>query len=295
MVQRPAWRNAPGVVDYPPMDTHPENAKLDLDHVRIRHGAEPFLLDGGEVGCVCTHGFTASPEEMRWLADSLHARGLTVYVPRLAGHGTQPAIMRRQHWLNWYEDELDAIALLRARCRKVFAVGLSMGGLLSLRAGADGLVDGVAALAAPLFLEQRAARIARLINLVRPYTRKGDWPGALDEAVRAVQRAMGREDYGRLDYGLRPTASVVQLAALMRDVRRRLPRITVPLLLVYSRADDTAPYTSLAYVAGRVRSADLVQHTLERSGHVLTQDIERETVFQLVWDFIAARQGGESR
>ncbi len=277
------------MVDYPPMDTHPETTRLDLDHVRIRHGAEPFLLDGGEVGCVCTHGFTASPEEMRWLASYLNARGLTVYVPRLAGHGTQPAIMRRQHWLNWYEDELDAIALLRARCRKVFAVGLSMGGLLSLRAGADGLVDGVAAMATPLFIEQRAARYARLINLVLPFTRKSDWPGALDEAVRAAQRAMGLEDYGRLDYRLRPTASVVQLSALMRDVRRRLPHLTVPLLLIYSRADDAAPYASMAYVADHVRSTDLIQHTLEHSGHILTQDIERETVFGLVWEFIQAR------
>ena len=267
------------MVDYPPMDTHPETTRLDLDHVRIRHGAEPFLLDGGEVGCVCTHGFTASTEEKRWLASNHNPPGLTVYVPP----------MRRQHWLNWYEDELDAIALLRARCRKVFAVGLSMGGLLSLRAGADGLVDGVAAMATPLFIEQRAARYARLINLVLPFTRKSDWPGALDEAVRAAQRAMGLEDYGRLDYRLRPTASVVQLSALMRDVRRRLPHLTVPLLLIYSRADDAAPYASMAYVADHVRSTDLIQHTLEHSGHILTQDIERETVFGLVWEFIQAR------
>jgi carboxylesterase len=273
------------------MDTHLVSSRLDPDHVRIQRGAEPFLLDGGEVGCVCTHGFTASPEEMRWLATYLHDRGLTVYVPRLAGHGTQPAIMRRQHWLNWYEDELDAIALLRARCRRVFAVGLSMGGLLSLRAGEDGLVDGVIALAAPVFIEQRAARFARLIDFVRPYTRKGDWPGALDEAVRAAQRALGLDDYGRLDYGIRPTASVVQLSALMRDVRRRLSQLTAPLLLVYSRADDTAPYANLDYIVRHVRSADVVQHTLERSGHVLTQDVERETVYRLVWEFLQPRLG----
>jgi esterase/lipase len=38
-----------------------------------------------------------------------------------------------------------------------------------------------------------------------------------------------------------------------------------------------------------VHSADLVQKALEHSDHVLTQDIERETVFEMVGEFIGAR------
>ena len=65
--------------------------------------------------------------------------------------------------------------------------------------------------------------------------------------------------------------------------------ITVPLLLVYSKNDQTVPYGNLARIAGRVSSADLVQHTLEQSDHVLTQDIERAVVYDLVWDFLSTR------
>ena len=72
----------------------------------VRRGAEPFFLNGngkhGDVGCVCVHGFTASPEEMRWLGEYLNARGLTVYGPRLAGHGLTPERMRTQHWLDFH-------------------------------------------------------------------------------------------------------------------------------------------------------------------------------------------------
>lgn len=259
----------------------------------IRRGAAPFLLDGGAVGVVCIHGYTASPEEMRWMAEYLNARGVTVFVPRLAGHGTTPAMMRRQHWLDWYESVLDALALVRARCETVYAVGLSMGGLLSLRVAAAGLVDGAAIMAAPLYVETRGLMLASTVKYLRPYYPSGA-TGTLDAYVRSEQRAMGRDDYGRVAYDDRiPTAAAAQLYALMGEVRAHLPEITVPLMLTYSKADQTVPFDNMRHVAEAVRSTDLVQHVLERSDHVLTQDIERETVFQQVWEFIEARAGND--
>lgn len=235
------------------------------------------------------HGFTASPEEMRWMGEYLHERGLTVCGPRLAGHGTLESMMRRQHWTDWYESVLDGIALLRSHCATVYAVGLSMGGLLSLRVAAAGLVDGAAILAAPLYVDQPLMRYAHLLQRFRPYY-KPDVTGQLDAHVRKEQRAMGREDYGRVSYDVRnPTAGVAQLYALMQEVRAHLAEVTVPLAVIYSKADTTVPFDNMQQVVDGVCSLDVVQHVLEKSDHVLTQDIERETVYHLVWDFIAAR------
>jgi carboxylesterase len=254
----------------------------------LRRGAEPFWLDGGDVGCVCTHGFTASPEEMRWLSEYLNARGLTIYAPRLAGHGTIPGRMRQQHWLDWYDDVRDGVALLRARCRKVFAVGLSMGGLLSLRVAAAGLVEGAVIMAAPLYVNSWLMPYTRWIKYVLPYKRAN--PGDLDARVSEIQRTIGRDDYGRVAYDdWTPVAAAAQLYALMGDVRRHLPEVRVPLLLIYSKSDQTVPFDNLRQVAEGVRSADVVQRVLEHSDHVLTQDIERETVFDMIWEFIGAR------
>jgi carboxylesterase len=212
---------------------------------------------------------------MRWLGEHLHARGLTVCAPRLAGHGTRPAMMRRQHWMDWYESVLDGIALVRARCPKVFAVGLSMGGLLSLRVAEAGLVDGAVVMAAPLY-----------VHAPLRLPQRGD----LDARVRAIQRETGREDHGRVAYDEgTPVASIAQLRALMGEVRRHLPEITVPLLLIYSQSDRTVPFGNMQVVAEQVRSPDLVLKTLEHSDHVLTQEIEREAVYEMVWEFLSAR------
>src|SRR6266702_3402661 len=51
-------------------------------------GAEPFEHAGGPVGVLLCHGFTGSPQTLRGWADYLAARGLTVSLPRLPGHGT---------------------------------------------------------------------------------------------------------------------------------------------------------------------------------------------------------------
>ena len=258
----------------------------------VRRGAEPFFLGGnskhGDVGCVCVHGFTASPEEMRWIGEYLNARGLTVYGPRLAGHGITPERMRTQYWQDWFDDARDGVLLLRQNCRKVFAVGLSMGGLLSLRMAAAGLVDGAAVMAAPMYVENRLMPYARFIKYFRRFITVT--PGDLDARVRDIQQQMERETYGCVAYDdLRPVASGEQLLNLMREVRAHLGEITVPLQLIYSRADQTVPFDNLQLVAESVRSTDLVQHVLERSDHVLTQEIERETVYDLVWQFLAER------
>jgi esterase/lipase len=62
--------------------------------------------------------------------------------------------------------------------------------------------------------------------------------------------------------------------------------VTAPTLLIYSETDPTVPYFNLQYVAERLGSAVIETHTLKQSGHILTQDREKETVFQLTGDFI---------
>ena len=53
----------------------------------IMPGAGACWFEGNEAGCLILHGFTGTPQNVRPLADYLARRGLTVWVPRIAGHG----------------------------------------------------------------------------------------------------------------------------------------------------------------------------------------------------------------
>lgn len=251
-------------------------------------GAEPFFYRGGPVGCLCLHGFMASPAEVRWFGQHLAAQSFTVCGPRLAGHGTNPRDMARQRWQDWYAGALDGYHLLRGCCEKVFVAGLSMGGALALLLGAGLPVDGLVVLAAPAQFTDWRMTYAHLIRYALPYTDQGDSTD-LPQIIREEQARRGEPVLGRVRYDRWSSAAVVQLYRLVEAARSRLPDVTAPLLLVYSEADETVPLDNQALIAGQVGSAVVERHILRRSGHILTQDVERETVFKLAADFIAAQ------
>lgn len=250
-------------------------------------GAEPFFLLGGSVGCLCLHGFTASPAEVRWLGEHLTGQGYTVYGARFAGHGTHPTDVARIHWRDWIASALDGYALLRAQCESVVVIGHSMGGLVALALAADQDVDAVVALAAPIKLGRQVA-LTRWLRYVYPYSDQSDTSG-LQETVRAEQTRRGEPVIGRVRYDVWSTAALAQLYALARVVDGRLSQIRAPLLLIYSKADPTVPVHLADYVAKRVSSSVVERAILEQSGHILPQDVEREDVFQFVTDFVQRR------
>ena len=63
----------------------------------------PFLLrsPGSDIGVLLIHGLMAAPEEVKELAQFLHGKGLTVYVPRLSGHGTSSLDLSKHNYHDW--------------------------------------------------------------------------------------------------------------------------------------------------------------------------------------------------
>lgn len=63
----------------------------------------PFLLrsPGSDTGVLLIHGLMAAPEEVKEWAQFLHEKGLTVYVPRLSGHGTSSKDLSHRNYHDW--------------------------------------------------------------------------------------------------------------------------------------------------------------------------------------------------
>lgn len=253
---------------------------------KVQAGAEPFFFRGGEVGCLCLHGFTASPAEVRWMGEYLAGRGCTVYGPRLPGHATDPRDLLRMRWQDWYAAALDGWAVLRAQCEQVFVVGHSMGGLLALMLAADRPVTGAVIQAAPIRFRSRLIRTAWWLKYGLRFTDQTDTSPVV-EVIRAEQQRRGEAVVGRLRYNQWASAGVEQLYALSGEARRHLPEIRVPLLLIYSTQDRTVPPENIDLIRQEVGSASVESRLLQQSDHILPQDVERETVFALTADFIA--------
>ncbi len=256
----------------------------------IQPGAEPFFYRGGAVGCLCLHGFTASPSEVRWLGEHLAGKGLTVYGARMPGHGTHPQDMARQRWMDWYGATLDGYHLLKGQCEQIFVVGHSMGGMLALLLAAHMPVSGVVALATPVVFRSFVMAQAHWLKWIRPFTDQTD-RSHLPGIIREEQSRRGEAVVGRVRYDLWSTAAVGELYALAGVVYDHLPQVKAPLLLINSAADKTVKLENRDIIQARVKSKIIEPQTLQKSDHILPQDSEREVVFEWVSDFIQRQKG----
>ncbi len=236
---------------------------------------QPFAFDRGPIGGVLLHGFTAAPKEMRPLGDYLAARDITVRGVRYAGHGTCPQDLECTTWHDWVASAEEAVQELRQRCGQVWSIGLSLGGLISLYLAEQQLVDGVCAIAPALFPPDRRMALARLLTPFMPYSRKD--LADLHDPIALAEHA---------DYELFPTHAVAELHALMRRTRRALHQIDVPLLLVFARHDRVVSLNALDTLWSRVASTDKQQLILERGGHIVTEDYDKEIAFAAIERFL---------
>jgi len=243
--------------------------------------AGPFRLEAqGSLGgtdvpaALCIHGLTGTPYEVRPVAEALAEQGFTCVGPVLPGHCDSPEALNRIPYQEWVSAVLGVFDELAASHRRVYVVGLSLGGLLSLRLAAERPVAGGVVLAAPL----RLGRVTeRLVPWLAPWLASvPKTPDIRDDAARA--RHPG---YDRM-----PLGSVAELILLQRDLVGRLANITAPLRLVYSREDRTVRVEDAERLREALVAADADVQYLENSGHVLPVDLERDRVASLAVDFL---------
>ncbi len=246
--------------------------------------AEPFHFSGkganAKIGCLVTHGFTGAPKEMRWMGEYLNKQGFTVTGIRLTGHATKPADMVRSHWQDWLLSVEDGYNMLRSCTEQVFLLGLSMGGILSLTAASSLPVQGVVAMSTPYQLPNpMLLRLAGILSWIIPYMAKGR--GAPDEGW--FDKAAFKQ---HVAYPKNPVRSAGELNRLMSAMRKALPLVKVPALLIHSRDDAYVFRGSMEKIHAALGSTNKQMLWVEGGGHVITEEPTREVVFKAAAEFI---------
>ena len=237
----------------------------------------PFLLEGGRVGVLLIHGFTGSPPEMRLIGEYLHQRGFTVAAPLLPGHGTAPHDLHHLRWNDWTSHVDAALVGLRTRCQTIFVGGLSLGSLLALHLAAHHSDLGGIVLYSPA-VKLRDNRIY-MTPVLRHLIRRRRKSGASDLTDPQAQlRLWSYEEHS--------VGAAREVLSLLLHVRRLLPEVICPLLIVHSTLDQAIHPASAVYTYERVGSSDKELVTLHNSGHALTVDTEWPYVAEKTYRFI---------
>jgi carboxylesterase len=246
----------------------------------LEQGKLPFYFAGGKVGCLLVHGFSGSPSEMRQLGEFLANAGYTVAGVRLAGHGKTPEVMAKTRWADWFRSVEQGYWKLKETCDTIVAIGLSMGGALCLYGATRLNFAGVVSICAPIYLADRKASLAPAFqHLIRFYRKKSS---TKDQVLN--------QEAGRFTYQLIPMAALTSLLQLIKEVKGKLPRIKMPVLVIQSKNDRVVLPKSGHYIYEHLGGSDKQLVWLEKSGHLATIDSEQEVVFSLVKEFLSLRQ-----
>ena len=221
---------------------------------------------------------------MRPLGEYLAARGYTVSGPRLPGHGTSIEDLAQRRWPEWTDTVEEAFDELAGRCRPVFVVGLSLGSLLTIYLAANRPVDGIALLSPAIHIADPMIKLSWVAELI---------PMTIANKPSDSDLFDPEGDKRTWCYDAKPGRAVHQVHLFNKRVRRLLPAVTAPALVVMSRGDKSLKFDSAATVMERIGSRDKELITLERSGHNILVDGERERVWEAVAAFIGRLTGSE--
>ncbi len=234
---------------------------------------EDFAIRGsgaeGKIGILLVHGFTGSPASMRSWGEFFGARGYTVRVPRLPGHGREWQELNQVSWQEWPARVVVELEELHKTCEKVFIFGLSMGGGTTLHVSAHhgDAISGIVLVNPMIHIPGVAAKFAPVLSIFR----KG-----LPSVGNDIKRP-GVTEYG---YDVLPTKGVVQLGKLLKSSRSTLGLIKAPLLLFHSAEDHVLPVTNTEIIMNEIGSAQKQRVELLNSYHVATLDYDSDIIFE---------------
>lgn len=210
------------------------------------------------------------------MGDHLKQQGYTVLGIRLAGHATTWQDLARTRWWDWLASVEDGLNLLKGCTEEQYLMGLSLGGVLSLLAATRYQVRGVVAMSTPFGLpNDPRIHVMNILTMLQPKIKKGE-DVFFNEQAKATHVALP----------FTPSRAMMEVVKAIKELQRALPDVKVPALLIQSRLDTVVPAGSLDEIYGNIGSMDKTRLWVENSGHVITEEPDRELVFSTAVDFI---------
>jgi carboxylesterase len=273
--------------------------------------SEPLFVSGSSTGCLLLHGLSGNPADLRPLADTLVARGYTVSVPLLPGHGPTPEGAGRATTRDWTAAVAREHDALFQSCTQVVLAGHSMGGLLAIAEATRRSPAGLVLLGVPTFVGDWRTRLLPIArHIVRwwyplanadfsdPSVRERmlEQAPAIDLDDPAVQQQIRRSV--RI-----PTYAIDQFMRLMRRTRPLIRSVSAPTLVVHGRQDSTALPICADEIYRDLQSSRKELVWFDAAGHQLITggegaaiiDIVARWIDELASDHISGHEPGCAR
>lgn len=250
-----------------------------MEKAPIMKGAEPFSFkSNSDIGILAVHGISGSPHELSYVCGRFAEASYNVECPLLKGHGTVWQDIPGCTYQDWVNDIETALSNLKARSSRIFVIGLSMGGALTLYLAENHPeLKGIIVINNPYRFKGLIFKLIPILKYFIPFQKKRR-PGNKSRSIK--DKSARLVNYDRI-----PISGLDQLLKLLKEVRKNIGKIQVPVLL-FKSLDDSLPvyHSELLYQAITTRSKELIK--LTNSYHLATLDFDKELIAQNCLQFI---------
>ena len=235
---------------------------------------KPFTFEAGERAVLLLHGFTGNSADVRMLGRYLETKGYTCHAPIYKGHGVPPEQLVHTGPEDWWKDVMEAYQHLKDKgYEKIAAVGLSLGGVFSLKLAYTMPIIGVVPMCAPMYIKSEEIMYQGILAYAREYKkRERKSPEKIEEELFAFKQT--------------PMNTLKALQELIRDVRNNIDMIYAPTFVVQARHDEMINTDSANIIYNGVESNVKEIKWYEDSTHVITLDKQRDELHEDVYNFL---------
>ncbi len=246
----------------------------------------PFYLHSpqSDTGVLLIHGLMAAPEEVREWGEFLHKKGLTVYAPRLSGHGTSSKDLSHRTYNDWIDSVERGHAILKSCCRKIVVAGFSTGAGLALQSVIlkPDAFNAVIAVSAPFKFKSFSSNFAGIVNGLNNLFH------SFGLGAYAKDFMVNHADNPHINYLKCPVSSFVQVKKLMKKVSYSLPEIKIPALVIQGKDDPKVAPESGPDIFKRLGSQKKHFSWVDYNLHGIVRGAIGLEVFKEVESFLAA-------
>jgi len=249
---------------------------------KSKNVGRPYLIKKKrKLGILLIHGYMAAPMEVKELAEFLGKKGITVYSPRVKGHGTSPEDLAVRTYKEWIDSVDEGFAIINNLCSEVVVGGFSNGAGLALDiASRMKNVKGVFAVCPPLRLQDFSSRFAPAVDVWNKLMNRVHLKDAKMEFVD------NSPENPHINYLRNPISGVRELERIMNSIESKLSNITMPSLIIQALEDPVVNAKGSKRIYTLLNSKNKVYMLFNYNRHGILLGKDAIQVHRAIWDFV---------
>ncbi|MBU0628920.1 MAG: alpha/beta hydrolase [Nanoarchaeota archaeon] len=251
---------------------------LDNPGLKDRNKDTQHLIMEGtsDIEVLLVHGLAATSWETKSLAQYLNSKNITTYQVLLAGHDKSIYGLEQASFSEWYT-ALEANYNSIDKPKK-FIIGLSVGSLAAIELTEKKQLDGLIIISTPIEFNDPLIKYAPLLQYFKRFSHRN---------IAKEHQLFYYENF--------PVKSLANMVSYINYIKKILPDVTSPVLIIQSKDDPRINYRSAYYIYSSLGSEKKEIMWLNSSTHVPiikssedTEEIknERIMVFEGIYSFI---------